>query len=304
MPEPIEPAGHDPAGRTVSWRAFLEEATARLRGAGAESPEVDARRIVEAASGFEGAELHLGLDEPATKRGVVRFDAMMERRLGGEPLQYVIGSWGFRRLDLMVDRRVLIPRPETEVVAGLALDELDRLAGGGRRLVAVDLGTGSGAIGLSLAFERTDTTVLLTDRSTEALQVARANLTGIGGAATRVTIAEGSWFEALPPELAGSVDVVVSNPPYVAEHDPLPSVVADWEPTEALIAADDGCAHLDHLIAGAAEWLRPGGALVLEMAPAQTAWAAEAAVAAGYVEVAVHPDLAGRARALRARRAG
>ena len=118
------------------------------------------------------------LDELATKRGVVRFDAMLERRLAGEPLQYVLGSWGFRTLDLIVDRRVLIPRPETEVVAGLALAELDRLAEPGRMLTAVDLGTGSGAIGLSLAAERTDTHVILTDASTEAVPRSFSRISG------------------------------------------------------------------------------------------------------------------------------
>lgn len=296
-----DPAGYDPSGSTVAWRAFHEEALARLGAAGVEAPEVDARRIVEAASGFEGGEFHLGLGELATKRGVVRFDAMMERRLAGEPLQYVIGSWGFRTLDLMVDRRVLIPRPETEVVAGIALEELERLSAPGRTLTVVDLGTGSGAIGLSLAAERTDTHVVLTDASADALQVARANLAGIGRAATRVMINEGSWFEALGSDLAGSIDVMVSNPPYVAESDPLPPVVADWEPPDALLAADQGRADLRHLIGGAGEWLRPGGALVLEMAPDQTAWAAQAAADVGFVEIAVQPDLAGRDRALRAR---
>lgn len=296
-----DPAGYDPSGSTVAWRAFHEEALARLGAAGVEAPEVDARRIVEAASGFEGGEFHLGLGELATKRGVVRFDAMMERRLTGEPLQYVIGSWGFRTLDLMVDRRVLIPRPETEVVAGIALEELERLSAPGRTLTVVDLGTGSGAIGLSLAAERTDTHVVLTDASADALQVARANLAGIGRAATRVMINEGSWFEALGSDLAGSIDVMVSNPPYVAESDPLPPVVADWEPPDALLAADQGRADLRHLIGGAGEWLRPGGALVLEMAPDQTAWAAQAAADVGFVEIAVQPDLAGRDRALRAR---
>lgn len=301
MTEGADPAGYDPSGSTVAWRSFHEEAIARLARAGLESAEVDARRIVEAASGFEGGEFHLGLAELATKRGVVRFDAMIERRLAGEPLQYVIGSWGFRTLDLMVDRRVLIPRPETEVVAGIALAELERLAAPGRTLTAVDLGTGSGAIGLSLAAERTDTQVVLTDASPAALQVARANLTGIGRAATRVMISEGSWFDALGSDLAGAVDVMVSNPPYVAESDPLPPVVAEWEPTEALIAPDQGRADLRHLIGGAGEWLRPGGALVLEMAPDQTAWAAETAAEAGFVEIAVEPDLAGRDRAVRAR---
>jgi release factor glutamine methyltransferase len=296
-----EPAGYDPAGPTVAWASFFDEARGRFAAEGFASANVDARRIVEEASGFEGAEFHVGLNEPATKRGVARFDAMMQRRLDGEPLQYVVGNWGFRTLDLMVDHRVLIPRPETEIVAGVAMAELERLARPGGQLVAVDLGTGSGAIGLSVAAERPDTVVTITDRSTEALQVARANLAGIGRAATRVTVAQGSWFDALPMALAGSVDVVVSNPPYVAPADVLPSEVADWEPTEALIADNEGRADLLHLIEGAGAWLVDGGALVLEMAPHQTAWAAGAAADSGFVEIAVVPDLAGRDRAMRAR---
>ena len=181
MVDGADPAGYDPSGSTVAWRSFHEEAVARLTGAGFESAEVDARRIVEAASGFEGGEFHLGLAELATKRGVVRFDAMLDRRLAGEPLQYVIGSWGFRTLDLMVDRRVLIPRPETEVVAGIGIDlvrSLDRSA------TVLDLGTGTGAIAFAIAQEVPRATVVATDRSADALALARANLAGIGPAAT------------------------------------------------------------------------------------------------------------------------
>jgi release factor glutamine methyltransferase len=293
----VRPRGYDPEGATVPWSAFYAEARQRL-GPGR---DLEARRIVETASGHEGAAFHLGLEQPASVRGVAHFDAMLERRLHGEPLQYVVGSWGFRSLDLMVDARVLIPRPETEVVAGIALAELERAAASGCELVAVDLGTGSGAIGLSLAAERDDTLVTITDVSAEALQVARANLTGIGRAATRVTVAEGSWFAALPATLRGALDLVVSNPPYVAADDDLPTEVADWEPTSALIAADDGRADLDHLIAAATGWLSPGGALVLEMAPHQTEWAASRARVQGYADVQIMPDLAGRDRALRAR---
>jgi release factor glutamine methyltransferase len=296
--------GHDPDGDVVAWGVFLDQAKRRLGAAAPEiatSADIDARRIVEAASGFEGAHFHLGLHESATKRGVAQFDAMVERRLRGEPLQYVLGSWGFRTLDLLVDDRVLIPRPETEVVAGVALAELDRLASKGRTLTAVDLGTGSGAIGLSLASERPDTRVFMTDVSSDALAVARANLAGLGPAATRVTIHEGSWFAALPAELVGEVDVLVSNPPYVAPEDPLPAVVADWEPSSALIAADSGRADVGRIVQEAGPWLRPGGALVLEMAPGQTTWAATLAADVGFVDVEILDDLAGRPRAVRAR---
>lgn len=309
------PEGYEADGDTVPWRAFLREATETLRAAGFASPDSDARRIVEQASGFEGADLALGLSEPATVRGVTAFDAMMARRLAGEPLQYVVGRWGFRTLDLMVDRRVLIPRPETEVVAGVAIDEIARIArtasgdGGadrvqrvdGRPLVVVDLGTGSGAIGLSVAVERHDAHVVLTDASTEALAVAQANLAGIGRAATRVRIAEGDWFDALPGDLVGAVDVVVSNPPYVAADDDLPPEVGDWEPTSALIAPDAGLAHLRIIVEGASSWLRPGGSLVLEMAPTQTETIAALAGERGYRDVEIVHDLSGRPRIVRAR---
>src|SRR5690242_9559286 len=117
----------DEDGDTVPWRTLLREATERLREAGIAGPEVSARRIVEHASGYEGAAYVLALDEPATVSGVARFDGMLARRMLGEPLQYVLGGWGFRELDLMVDRRVLIPRPETEEVTEHALAELDRI---------------------------------------------------------------------------------------------------------------------------------------------------------------------------------
>ncbi len=296
-----EPADYDALGRTVAWRTFYDEARDRLATAGFESADIEARRIVEEASGYEGAEFHEGLGVLATKRGVVSFDQMLQRRLDGEPLQYVLGRWGFRNLDLFVDRRVLIPRPETEVVAGIALEELERMAEPGRRLTAVDLGTGSGAIGLSLADEHSTVEVFLTDASTGALEVARANLAGLGRAATRVSIAQGSWFDALRPQLRGAVDVLVSNPPYVATEDTLPVEVSDWEPNEALIAADGGRAEVAHIVERAGEWLRSGGALVVEMAPHQTQWAAGHAQQAGFAEIEVFSDLAGRERGLRAR---
>jgi release factor glutamine methyltransferase len=292
----------------VSWRMLAAEAERRLAEAGVADPGsagVEARRIVERASGNEGAEYALGLDDPASERGVHFFDLMLERRVTGEPLQYVVGRWGFRTLDLLVDRRVLIPRPETEVVAGLALDELDRLrpfvAERGRELVAVDLGTGSGAIGLALAAERERVEVWLTDASDEALAVARANTVGLGRAAARVRIAEGEWFAALPVELAGAVDVVVSNPPYVATDDDLPPVVRDWEPASALFAGADGLDDLRVLVAEAPRWLAPGGALVVELAPRQAPTVAGLALDHGFAEAEVRTDLTGRDRAVVAR---
>ncbi|MFN8040562.1 MAG: peptide chain release factor N(5)-glutamine methyltransferase [Acidimicrobiales bacterium] len=290
---------------TVPWRAFLAEATERLAAAGVASPAAEARWLVEEASGHEGSDLAAGLDEPATQRGVARFDRMLARREAGEPLQHVLGHWAFRHLDLLVDGRVLIPRPETEVVVEVALAELDALGPpDGRPRRAVDLGTGSGAIGLSLAAERTGLEVWITDVSTAALDVARANLAGIGRAGARVRVAEGSWYDALPPELAGEVDLIVSNPPYVAPHDELPAEVRDHEPALALVPGPTGLEALHVVVDGAGAWLAPGGVVVVELAPGQAVGVAERAVAAGLVDVRVEPDLVGRDRMVVARRPG
>jgi release factor glutamine methyltransferase len=282
-----------PAG-TVSWRRLLAEATDRVG-------LVDARRIVQAASGREGSEWALGLDAPATHRGVAAVDAMVGRRAAGEPLQYVLGRWGFRSLDLLVDRRALIPRPETEVVAELAIEELRRLGGGDRPVTAVDLGTGSGALALSLAADVLTAEVWGTDRSTDALAVARANLAGLGRPGSRVRLAAGDWFAALPAELRGRLDLVVSNPPYVGEDEALPPEVADWEPREALVAGPAGDEALLGILAEAPSWLARPGTVVLELAPAQAASVATGATAAGAAEVRVRPDLTGRERVLVAR---
>lgn len=264
-----------------------------------ETADIDARRIVEAASGASPAEFVSVLSEPATTLAAARFHSMLDRRSTGEPLQYVVGTWGFRALDLMVDRRVLIPRPETEVVAGWAVDEALRLSAGwgdGREVVVADLGTGSGAIALSVAVECPRARVLATDVSGDALAVARANLAGLGRAATRVSLHQGDWFEALPGTLRGSVDLVVSNPPYVGTGEELPPVVADWEPPVALWSGPSGHEAVEKVIGGASQWLRPGGVLVLEVASHRAEKSADFAVGAGFGDVRIERDLAGLER--------
>jgi release factor glutamine methyltransferase len=234
---------------------------------------------------------------------------MLERRSSGEPLQYVLGRWAFRRLDLMVDRRVLIPRPETEQVVQVALAELDRLRGGSDREsrpepLVVDLGTGSGAIALSVATERPGVRVWATDVSAAALDVARANLSGIGGfAATRVRLVEGQWWSALPGELRGSLDLVVSNPPYISsgEMEGLDRQVLDWEPRLALEAGPSGLEAVHEILANARHWLRAEGVAVIEIAPQQARAARHLAYESGFGEVELHSDLAGRDRVLVAR---
>ena len=290
-------------GSVVLWRELLGEATERLTAAGVESAAVEARRIVVAAAGCDDAAWHGVLSVPATRRGVASFDRMLGRRAAGEPLQYVLGAWAFRTLDLFVDPRVLIPRPETEIVAGCALDELQRRADElGPMLLAADLGCGSGAIGLSLVAERVDVEVVCTDVSPDALAVASANLAGLGRPARRVRLAEGSWYEALADELRGRLDVIVSNPPYIAEgSDSLPREIADHEPPVALYSGRTGLDATSTILAGAPEWLAPGGAVVLELADGTAGRVRELAQSAGLADVAVHPDLTGADRVLVAR---
>ena len=258
----------------------------------------DARRLVEAASGCAPTELWGALSDPVPERARLHLAEMVERRRNGEPLQYAAGSWGFRRLDLMVDRRVLIPRPETEVVVEVALKEL---AGLEEPRCAVDLGTGSGAIALSLAAEGAGAEIWATDVSADALDVATANLAGLGGsAAARVRIARGSWYEALPCDLAGRVGLIVSNPPYVAEGDELEPEVESWEPGIALWSGADGLDATETILGGAGAWLGRPGVVVLEVAHHRAAESLACAEHHGF-EAAVLPDLAGRSRVLVAR---
>jgi len=285
---------------SVTWRELLADTTERVRPVAGDNAAQEARWLVERASGHDAAALVTALDDPATVRGATHLRQMVERRVAGEPLQYVLGRWGFRRLDLYVDRRVLIPRPETEVLAELALAECDRLGA----LVAVDLGTGSGAIALALAVERPKLDVWGTDVSADALAVARANLAGLGRAATRVRLAEGSWFRALPGDLRGRIDVLVANPPYVASHEmaDLPDDVREWEPEIALVSGGTaGLADVAAIITEAPRWLARPGSLLVEMAPHQTDAARDLAQQAGFTSISIWPDLAGRDRVLQAR---
>ena len=289
----------------VRWLGLFDEARQRLAGTdGVDSPDIDARRIVEAAAGAAPTEFESVLDEPATQRAAAWFHSMLQRRGAGEPLQYVVGSWSFRTLDLMVDRRVLIPRPETEVVAGFAADEVASrsvAAGRDREVIVADLGTGSGAIALSVAAECPAARVYATDVSADALAVASANLAGLGRAAARVTLHEGDWFEALPGALQGSIDVVVSNPPYVGTGEDLPPVVADWEPAVALWSGPTGREAVEQVVGGASQWLRPGGALIMEVASHRAQESAALVSGAGFGDVRLERDLAGLERVVMAR---
>ena len=294
------PHPDDEPGEVVPWRRVLADAVAVLRDAGVGNADQEARWLVERATGLGPTEVLTRLDAPATERAATHVHAMAARRAAGEPLQYAMARWGFRSLDLYVDRRVLIPRPETEVLAQMALDECRRLGAD----LAVDLGTGSGALALSLAAERPGLEVWATDASEDALAVARANLSGLGRAATRVRLAAGSWFDALPAEVAGRIDVIVTNPPYVsdAEMADLPAEVRDWEPRQALCSGPTGLEDVERILFEAPSWLARPGSVLVELAPHQAAPARALARRAGFTSVTVWPDLAGLDRIVLARR--
>ena len=266
--------------------------------------------MVEEVSGYGATDWQAIAEAEPTDRARARLRSLVERRVAGEPLQYVLGSWSFRGLDLMVDPRVLIPRPETEQVVEVALAEAQRrgLRRVRRRHLSLvdaeptaqvaDLGTGSGAIALALEAELPDVVVWATDVSADALDVARANIAGC--AATRVRTAVGSWFDALPDAVRGELQIIVSNPPYVAEHEvaDLPDEVAGFEPRGALVSGPTGCEALEHLLAHAREWLVADGVLVCEIAPHQADAMVERGRDLGYADAFVQPDLSGRSRVL------
>jgi release factor glutamine methyltransferase len=289
--------------------ALLDELTAVVGGA-----RHEARFIVDEA---------LAVGPGATRPGVVPAGAVVvaralaARRATGEPLQYVFGHWPFRNLELRVDPRVLIPRPETEQVVEVALGEARRVLRLGLGLVAVDAGTGSGAIALALATELgagAVNQIWATDSSADALEVAAANLeatrAGTPLRLSQVELVEGSWLDPLPEGLRGRVDLVVSNPPYVAAGEWAgldPAVKA--EPRRALVARPGrdgaaGLADVEAVLEQARRWLGRPGAVVVELAPHQSGPAQERARQLGYDEVRVEQDLAGRDRALVGRLSG
>jgi release factor glutamine methyltransferase len=266
--------------------AALLEGTARLERSGVDSPRVDAEILLAHVLGTTRSALRADSSRGLGDDDRAAFDGLLDRRGAREPLAYVLGEWGFRRLTLAVDVRVLVPRPETEIVVERCLA---RLAGLDEPRV-LDVGTGSGAIALAIADEHPGAAVTAMDVSAPALEVARANAARTG---LPVELVEGDFFAGLP---AGPWDLVVSNPPYVApdEIDSLEPEVRDWEPRAALVA--DGAT--EAVAERARSVLRPGGALVLEIADGSATRVAGLLRELGYSDVATTRDLAGRERVL------
>jgi release factor glutamine methyltransferase len=262
----------------------LAQASERLARAGCETPRVDAEILVAHALDTTRAGLYAHSRRALTGAEDSALQSLLERRARREPLAYVLGEWGFRRLLLHVDERVLVPRPETEVVVGRCLDLL-RSAIEPRVL---DVGTGSGAIALAIADEHPDSRVTAIDSSSGALAVARANARRTE---LDVELVLQDLYDGLPE---GPWDLVVSNPPYVSkdEIERLDPEVRDWEPRAALVG--EGATEA---VAGAAhDVLVRGGALVLEVAEGDAGRVAALLGSLDYGSIRTTRDLAGRDR--------
>lgn len=280
-------------GETTIGR-LIEECAALLGGA--KSARDDAREIVAAALDVSRSWPSTHLSESVCDRHASEALRAAAARARGAPIQYAVGKAAFRHLTLSVDERVLIPRPETEMLVDVVLD---RVAGGS----VADVGTGSGAIAIALATEGNYTRVIATDVSAAALEVARMNAARCGaGARGAIEFREGSLLVPLSGE---SLDAIVSNPPYIAdsEMELLPDEVRQWEPDGALRSGSEGLDATEAIIAGAPDILVPTGLIALETDSRRAARTADILKGDGrYRKVEIITDLTGRSRFVTARR--
>jgi len=289
------------------------DVVARLRAAGVPSPEVDARWLVEAASGSDPRRTPDGLVDADTQR---RLSELVARRCAREPLQLVLGTTAFHDLELQCRPGVFVPRPETEVLADIALElvraratERARDADAAGPVVLLEPCCGTGAVGLAVACSTADAVVTIADRSPVATALAaqnRAALEAAGRLRCPVEVRSGSLMDAFDPAVRGHVDVLVANPPYLPLSDLalLEPEVAWHDPHEALFGGPEGHEIVDGLLDLAAEWLAPGGAIVLEVDARRCAEAVAHARRVGLVDVGSRRDLTGADRFVLARRPG
>ena len=294
MTRATEPGKLDPT--TVG--ALIGELAAILTEGGIEHPGREARDIIAAMNDvprfWPTVNKHVVMD--GEQRRFARDAAA--KRVAGAPFQYAVGAASFRKLTLKVDERVLIPRPETELIIDLVLELTDAWPGG----TAIDVGTGSGAIALALASEGTFTRVLAGDISSDAIAISRINAERLKDTdRAKLDFRVGSLVAPFEGERAR---IVVSNPPYIAafEADELPDNVRSWEPAVALFGGPDGMAVIRRLIRDARNVLEPQGWLVMEVDARRASWVVEAlSMYDSYADIGVRLDLAGRERFVIAR---
>jgi release factor glutamine methyltransferase len=297
---PEKPSLSDADDATPTVKEALEKGRRILTERSADDASRDALFLLAGLLGTSPGRVALERDRSLSQDEWREYQSRLGRRAAGEPLQYIEGRAAFRELSLRVDRSVLIPRPETEQLVEHVLE----WCRGGEGLVGLDLGTGSGAIAISLLLEGPFRAFVAVDISGAALNVARVNAseTRLAG---RLDLRQGSLFGALRPE--ERFHVIVSNPPYIADGEAgsLPEEVRDWEPSVALYAGPTGMEVISEIVQAAPEYLEPGGLLALEVAPT----VADAAVqcireSELYDEPRLAHDLAGLRRVLSAELAG
>lgn len=261
-------------GRVLTWTAdFFQQK-------GMDSPRLDAELLLAHVLQKKRIELYTGFDQPLKDAELTNYRELVKRRARAEPVAYLLGSQGFHDIELKVDKRVLIPRPETELLTELAVKQTKPNG------VILDVGTGSGAILLSVLNARPDLRGVATDLSQDALDVARENASRLG----LMDRIEWRLGESLAPVQGMRFDAIVSNPPYVATTDPLPADVVDHEPHMALFAENQGLKILLALMAGARGLLTEGGFVAVEHGKGQSDAVAEAATAGGFSVVKRHLD--------------
>ena len=313
-------APENPPATPDRWTilSMIRWATDYLEGKGVQEARLDAEHLLAESLGVERLQLYLQFERPLTPEELAAFKPLLLRRAGREPLQYILGRTPFREIELKTDERALIPRPETEVLVQVILDRVAGRAG----LSALDLGTGTGAIALSLAVEGDFARIVATDVSAAALDLARENATALESARENAAALEGGPEDAEAPgsdgpdasrvevefregDLFGALaegetfHVIVSNPPYVEETErtALQPEVAEWEPEGALFAGPGGLDVIERIVSGAPAFLAPGGLLALEVGEGQAEEVRDRIASnREYKESNIRRDLSGRAR--------
>ncbi|MEM8867976.1 MAG: peptide chain release factor N(5)-glutamine methyltransferase [Verrucomicrobiota bacterium] len=273
----------------LSIREIKERTEKFFRDKGVPNPSLDTDLLLAHTLGIKRLEIYLDLERPLTDAELDVLRPLVKRRSLREPLQYILGSVEFSGLELKVDKRALIPRQETEELIELIAQSVEAAP-----KTILDLGTGTGALALSLAVEYPEASVTALDYSAEALSLAKENASALG-LEDRIEFLEGSWFE--PLEEGQRFDLIVSNPPYLTEEEMAtaePEIV-DYEPEQALASGVDGLNDLRILMGGTPSYLKAGGLLALETGIAQHEQLAELCVASGFIGRS-HQDLSGRPR--------
>jgi release factor glutamine methyltransferase len=272
---------------TTAAAEALEAATEGLAAAGVEAPRLDAELLLSEATGWDRARIASEPDARLPVGASREFAEMVRRRLRREPVAYILGRKGFRRIELIVERRALIPRPETELLVEVALEL--------RPAEVLDVGTGCGAIALAVADELPDTRVVAIDISMDALRVAQANTESLG-LGDRVDVVSRGVNSLAGAEPDGRpFDLLLANLPYVseAEWEGLAPEIREYEPRDALVAGPTGLEAIEALLAEVAELAQQPAAVGLEVGAGQSAAVAELVAAAGYREVETRADLSG-----------